>query len=100
MGIFFSYLNMYQPVKKVQKQIDRLRLEMLMRQPESEDERVQQPEFPDILYAENRKKMPYWQHQELLKKNVGKGIYAALYNDYVNPSMQHLNMSEKNKRKL
>lgn len=81
---------MYQPAKKVQKQLERLRLEMLMKQPETEEERVQKPEFPDIFYKENKKNLPYWQHQELIKKNSGKGIYAALYNDYVNPSMQHL----------
>lgn len=91
---------MYQPVKKVQKQIQRERLEMLVRQPESNDERVQKPEFPDILYAENKKKMPHWQHQELIKKNTGQGIYAALYSDYQNPGMQHLNQDIKKQKIL
>ncbi|KAI1722561.1 phosphatidylethanolamine-binding protein [Ditylenchus destructor] len=80
---FDKYLSMYRDPKAVRKDIWRQRLDMLANLPPGK--KLEQPKYPDILYADNAKKMPYWAHMNLLKKNRGEGIYAALYRDHQNP---------------
>lgn len=86
----FSYLDMFRPPDLVRKQIQREKLEGLVKLPPG-TKHLEKPKYPDIFYAERKKEgMPPWQQQQMIKRNTGSGVYAALYQDYVNPATQHL----------
>lgn len=46
------------------------------------DKNPEQPKYPDIDYAEHKKNMPFWQHDNLMRENSGSGRYKALW---INP---------------
>jgi len=87
---FNHYLDMFRTPESVRRQIRDLRLEMMVAQGGGADEFPQKPKYPDIFYAVNKKRLPYWLHMDVIKRNTGQGIYAALYSSYVNPATQHL----------
>lgn len=39
------------------------------------------PKYPDINYKDNKKILPAWQHEKLIKQNIGAGRYNALWNN-------------------
>jgi len=81
---------MFRPPEFVRKKIQREKLAGLVKLPPGSKHLVK-PKYPDIDYGEHKKKgMPPWQHQQLIKRNTGSGVYASLYEDYVNPATQHL----------
>jgi len=86
---FNHYLDMFRPPDLVRKQIQREKLERLVKLPPG-TKHLKKPKYPDIFYAEHKKEMPPWQNQQMIKRNTGSGVYAALYQDYINPATQHL----------
>uniref|UniRef100_A0A7E4V3R5 Large ribosomal subunit protein mL38 n=1 Tax=Panagrellus redivivus TaxID=6233 RepID=A0A7E4V3R5_PANRE len=71
---FNLYLDMYRPPEVVQREMFSKKLERLVH-----DGKCEPAPYPDMFYAENRKKLPNWQHKELIKENTGAGKYASLY---------------------
>ncbi len=86
-------MDMFRPAHVVRKQLQREKLEGLVKLPPGTRHLVK-PNYPDIFYAEHKKSMVPWLHKQLIKRNAGTGIYAALYEDYANPAMQHLQEEE------
>lgn len=41
------------------------------------------PKYPDINYNENKRILSFWQHERLLKQNVGAGRFSALWNNRI-----------------
>uniref|UniRef100_A0A914Z8Q2 Large ribosomal subunit protein mL38 n=1 Tax=Panagrolaimus superbus TaxID=310955 RepID=A0A914Z8Q2_9BILA len=78
---FNHYLDMYRPPELVKREMFKKKLERLVHQGKCE-----KAEYPDIFYPENKKKLPVWQHKELMRENIGSDKYAALYlkNGYKN----------------
>lgn len=44
-------------------------------------ENPEQPKYRDIDYAEHKKNMPFWQHDNLMRENSGSGRYKALWDN-------------------
>ena len=65
---------MYRPPQLVQRDMFKKKLERLVHDAECE-----KAPYPDIFYSENKKKLPAWQHQELIRENLGSDKYASLY---------------------
>ncbi|KAH7699441.1 phosphatidylethanolamine-binding protein, partial [Aphelenchoides avenae] len=82
---FDLYLDMYRSPESVRKEIERKKLERLVR-----EDAMHPTKYPDIFYADNRKTLPPWIHQRKIKENLGQGVYTKLYNDYANPAEQHV----------
>ncbi|CAD5208938.1 unnamed protein product [Bursaphelenchus xylophilus] len=80
---FDKYLDQYRPSEEVLKTVYREWLEKRVH-----EGKVEKAEYPDIFYAENKKKLPHWQHAQLMDKNVGRGPWARLYDDFQNPAFQ------------
>lgn len=72
---------MYRPPEVVKREIFMKKLERLVHNGTCE-----KAPYPDIFYPENKKKLPVWQHKELIRENIGSDKYAALYlkNGYKN----------------
>jgi hypothetical protein len=87
----FSYLDMFRNPETVRRDIQKERLEMLMKlKPgDSESLTLTPSKYPDIFYKEHKHKMGSFEHEQLMEKNIGKGIYTALYHPYENPAQQH-----------
>jgi len=94
---FNHYLDMYRPPELVKKEMFKKKLEKLVHEGKCE-----KAEYPDIMYVENKKKLPYWQDKELIMENTGAGKYAALYlkKGYVNAVEQGILKQEEEKGKL
>uniref|UniRef100_A0A1I7ZVC7 Large ribosomal subunit protein mL38 n=1 Tax=Steinernema glaseri TaxID=37863 RepID=A0A1I7ZVC7_9BILA len=73
---FNLYLDMYRKPESVRAEVEKRRLTMLLN-----NGSVEKPKYPDIDYAENKKKLPHWQHDKLMKDNSGIGPGAALWRD-------------------
>ncbi|KAE9550323.1 hypothetical protein FO519_006455 [Halicephalobus sp. NKZ332] len=93
---FNYYLDMYRPKEVVEREMFKKKLEKLVHEGKCE-----KANYPDTMYVENRKKLPRWQHKELMMENVGKGKYAALYlqNGYVNAVEQGIKKQEEEELK-
>jgi large subunit ribosomal protein L38 len=89
---FNHYLDMYRPPQLVRREMFKKKLEKLIHQGDCE-----KSEYPDIFYPENKKKLPAWQHKELIRENIGSDKYAALYlkNGYKN-AVEQSTMEEEN----
>ncbi|TKR92554.1 hypothetical protein L596_007184 [Steinernema carpocapsae] len=72
---FNLYLDMYRKPDTVRAEMEKRRLTMMLNH-----ESAEKPKYPDIDYVENKKKLPYWQHDKLVKENSGIGPGAALWN--------------------
>lgn len=83
---FNNYLNMYRNPEAVRKEVQKKRLELLVKLKPGEELK---PEYPDIFYHRNIWAMRPFEHQQLMKQNAGEGVYAAIYNEYENPAEQH-----------
>uniref|UniRef100_A0A0K0F2W4 Large ribosomal subunit protein mL38 n=1 Tax=Strongyloides venezuelensis TaxID=75913 RepID=A0A0K0F2W4_STRVS len=71
---FDLYLDKYRPKEVVYKEIETMKLEM-----STSDGPPKKPKYPDFDYVNNKKKLPHWEHQKLLRKNSGVGVYGRLY---------------------
>ncbi|VDK68145.1 unnamed protein product [Litomosoides sigmodontis] len=73
---FNLYLDQFRDPKEVHADLLKRRLQMrkINKNPEK-------PEYPDINYAEHKKNMPFWQHDNLMKENSGSGLYKALWDN-------------------
>uniref|UniRef100_A0A914PDD2 Uncharacterized protein n=1 Tax=Panagrolaimus davidi TaxID=227884 RepID=A0A914PDD2_9BILA len=89
---FNHYLDMFRPPQLVRREMFKKKLEKLIHQGDCE-----KSGYPDIFYPENKKKLPAWQHKELIRENIGSDKYAALYlkNGYKNAVEQSI-MEEEN----
>lgn len=74
--LFFRYLDQFRDPLEVEAELLKRRLRM-----SRVDERPQQPKYPDMNYAENKKKLPAWQHARLISENSGQGKNFALWNN-------------------
>uniref|UniRef100_A0A915AEE4 39S ribosomal protein L38, mitochondrial n=1 Tax=Parascaris univalens TaxID=6257 RepID=A0A915AEE4_PARUN len=73
---FDLYLDQFRDPLEVEAELLKRRLRM-----SRVDERPQQPKYPDMNYAENKKKLPAWQHARLISENSGQGKNFALWNN-------------------
>ena len=80
-------MDMYRNPKTVRKEIQRKRLEELVKLPRGT--KLNPQDYPDIFYDESRLKLAEFEHHRLIKQNIGTGIWEALYKDYQNPAEQH-----------
>ncbi|MCP9258044.1 39s ribosomal protein [Dirofilaria immitis] len=76
---FNLYLDQFRDPKEVNADLLKRRLQM-----REIDKNPEQPKYPDIDYAEHKKNIPFWQHDNLLKENSGSGRYKALWNNPIN----------------
>ncbi|VDK64526.1 unnamed protein product [Onchocerca ochengi] len=76
---FNLYLDQFRNPKKIHEDLLKRRLQM-----RKIDKSPEQPKYPDIDYVENKKNMPFWQHDNLLKENSGSGRYKALWSNPIN----------------
>uniref|UniRef100_A0A183CI05 39S ribosomal protein L50, mitochondrial n=1 Tax=Globodera pallida TaxID=36090 RepID=A0A183CI05_GLOPA len=68
-------------------EVQRKRLEKLVKL--KPGEKLEPEPYPDIDYMKNWSEKPFFEHERLMKENVGEGVWAALYSDYENPMEQH-----------
>lgn len=80
---FDEYLDMYRNPKEVERTLYREWLDELVHKGQ-----VEKPKYPDIFYAENKKRMPVWIHRRYMEKNTGSGIYEKFYSEFLNPAFQ------------
>uniref|UniRef100_A0AC34RA22 39S ribosomal protein L38, mitochondrial n=1 Tax=Panagrolaimus sp. JU765 TaxID=591449 RepID=A0AC34RA22_9BILA len=87
---FNHYLDMYRPPELVHRDMFKRKLEKLVHEGKCEA-----AEYPDVMYVENKKKLPRWQHLELIDENLGAGKYAALYlkDGFIN-AVEQVNLTE------
>jgi hypothetical protein len=78
---------MFRNPKSVQKEVQRKRLELLMKLPKGE--KLQTQKHPDVFHAENNRNLPRFMHRDIMQQNLGTGIWSSLYSDYQNPAEQH-----------
>jgi large subunit ribosomal protein L38 len=88
---FNHYLDMYRPPDIVRREMFKKKLERLIH-----NEKCEKALYPDMFYVQNKKKLPQWQHQELIRENIGSDKYASLYlkNGYKNAVEQASFMEE------
>lgn len=72
----FRYLDQYRDPKDVQADLIKKRIRM-----RTVSENPKQPKYPDIDYVENKKRLPFWMHDKLIKENCGEGQYHAIWNN-------------------
>uniref|UniRef100_A0A183CBX2 Large ribosomal subunit protein mL38 n=1 Tax=Globodera pallida TaxID=36090 RepID=A0A183CBX2_GLOPA len=84
---FHYYLDMYRNPETVRREVQRKRLEKLVKL--KPGEKLEPEPYPDIDYMKNWSEKPFFEHERLMKENVGEGVWAALYSDYENPMEQH-----------
>jgi hypothetical protein len=73
----------------MRQEVQKRRLEMLVKMKPEEGQILRPQKYPDIFYAENRRKLPEFVHQRRMAENIGEGIFSALYHSYENPAEQH-----------
>ncbi|EFO20240.1 phosphatidylethanolamine-binding protein [Loa loa] len=73
---FNLYLDQFRNPKEVHADLLKRRLQM-----RRIDKNPEQPKYPDIDYVEHKKNMPFWQHDNLMRKNSGSGRYKALWSN-------------------
>ncbi|KAL3998499.1 Phosphatidylethanolamine-binding family protein [Acanthocheilonema viteae] len=73
---FNLYLDQFREPKEVHADLLKKRLQM-----RKVDKNPEQHKYPDIDYAEHKKNMPFWQHDNLMKENSGSGRYKALWSN-------------------
>ncbi|CAG9538003.1 unnamed protein product [Cercopithifilaria johnstoni] len=73
---FNLYLDQFRDPKEIHADLLKRRLQM-----RKIDKSPEQPEYPDIDYAEHKKNTPFWQHDRLMKENSGSGRYKALWSN-------------------
>ncbi|KAK0426330.1 hypothetical protein QR680_009649 [Steinernema hermaphroditum] len=73
---FNLYLDMYRKPESIRAEMAKRRLTMQLN-----NISVEKPKYPDINYVENKKKLPHWQHEKLIRENSGIGPGAALWRE-------------------
>ncbi|VDM38006.1 unnamed protein product [Toxocara canis] len=73
---FDLYLDQFRDPLVVEAELLKRRLRM-----SRVDQGPQQPKYPDMSYAENKKKLPAWQHARLINENSAHGKNFALWNN-------------------
>ncbi|KAF7637421.1 hypothetical protein Mgra_00003165, partial [Meloidogyne graminicola] len=85
---FNYYLQMFRNPETVRKDVQKKKLEMLIKL--NQNKCLEPQKYPDIFYMQNRLNLPPFVHERNIKINIGEGIYSYLYNNYENPTEQHL----------